>query len=70
MDVACVSQEDGYLYGDNMTKYPYISVESSGKLLSCTCCYVSDTDWAVLITPVTDKKIALLLSMLDIYKNL
>ncbi len=70
MNVACVSQTDEYLYGSKMTLYPYISEDSSGKYLYCTCAYIKNTEWAVLITPATDKKIAQLLDYLDIYADL
>ena len=69
MDVKTESQEDEYLYGNKIAKYPYICEESSGKYLYCSCAYIKDTEWAVLITPSTDKKIAQLLDMLDIYAD-
>gem|GEM_PF-6661309 len=69
MDDATVSQEDEYLYGSKIAKYPYISEESSGKYLYCSCAYVKDSEWAVLITPSTDKKVAQLLDLLDLYAD-
>ena len=69
LDVKTVSQTDNSLYGSRLTLYPYISETSSGKYLYCTCAYIKDTEWAVLITPSTDKKIAQLLDMLDIYAD-
>lgn len=70
MDTAAVSQADESLYGNKMTLYPYISEASSGKYLYCTCAYIKNTEWAVLITPATDKKIAQLLDLLDVYGSL
>lgn len=67
MDVPTMMQTDEYLYGSTSAMYPYICEESSGLYLYNTCAYVPDTDWAVLITPVTDKKISQLLDMLDVY---
>ena len=69
MDIAVKEQEDVSLYGDERTKYPYITEEYSGKYLYNTCVYVPGTEWAVLITPQTDKKISQLLDLLDIYAD-
>lgn len=67
METPLRSQSDSYLYGDKKTLYPYLSEEYAGKYLYCTCVYVPGTEWAVLITPQTDKKIAQLMDMLDLY---
>lgn len=67
MHTSVVSQVDSYLYGDTVNPYPYISEDSSGKYLYCTCVYVPGTQWAILITPQTDKKIAQFLDVLDDY---
>ena len=67
MDKATVSQEDSTIRKNvKQRKYPYISETSAGKYLYCTCAYIPGTEWAVLITPSTDKKIAQLLDKLDI----
>ncbi|MCR5654472.1 MAG: hypothetical protein K6G07_02390 [Lachnospiraceae bacterium] len=66
MDAKVVTQEDESLYGNSTAKYAYIAETDSGKYLYNTCCYVPGTTWAVLITPQTDRKIALFLDQLDI----
>ena len=46
-------------------QYPYITEAASGSLLYCTCVYVPGTEWAILITPTTDRRIAQILDALD-----
>ena len=49
----------------NNEQYPYITEAASGSLLYCTCVYVPGTEWAILITPTTDRRIAQILDALD-----
>ena len=60
-----VSQTDKSIRGSTSAKYAYIPENNSGKLLFCTCAYIPGTEWAILITPQVDKKIAQLLDRLD-----
>ena len=66
MEVAAVSQTDESIRGSKTAKYAYIPENSSGKYLYCTCVYIPGTEWAILITPQVDKKIAQLLDILDL----
>ena len=69
LEKSVVSQEDESLYGNKTAKYPYISEADSGRYLYNTCAYIPGTEWAVLITPQTDKKITQLLDTLDLYAD-
>lgn len=69
MDIAPVSQEDASIRGDKYAKYPYIAEKYSGKYLFCTCVYVPETEWAILITPQMDKRVGKLLDAFDIEAN-
>ncbi len=66
MNVAAVSQTDESIRGSKTAKYAYIDEGNSGKYLYCTCAYIPGTEWAILITPQVDKKIAQLLDRLDL----
>ncbi|MBR1860912.1 MAG: hypothetical protein IJ796_03495 [Lachnospiraceae bacterium] len=66
MDTAAVSQEDESIRHSKTAKYPYITEDYSGKYLYCTCVYLPGTEWAVLITPQIDKRIAQLLDAFDL----
>ncbi len=66
MTVAAVSQTDESIRGSKTAKYAYIDEGCSGKYLYCTCAYIPGTEWAILITPQVDKKIAQLLDRLDL----
>jgi hypothetical protein len=66
MNVAAVSQTDESIRGSKTAKDAYIDEGNSGKYLYCTCAYIPGTEWAILITPQVDKKIAQLLDRLDL----
>lgn len=66
MEKPAVSQTDKSIRGSSSAKYAYIPENNSGKLLFCTCAYIPGTEWAILITPQIDKKIAQLLDRLDL----
>ena len=66
MEAVCVSQTDESIRHSKTAKYAYIPENNSGKFLYCTCAYIPGTEWAILITPQVDKKIAQLLDRLDL----
>ena len=66
METVCVSQTDESIRHSKTAKYAYIPENNSGKFLYCTCAYIPETEWAILITPQVDKKIAQLLDRLDL----
>ena len=66
MDTAAVMQSDYSIRNIDGEEYPYISESSSGAYLYCTCVYIPGTEWAVLITPQTDRRIAQILDAFDL----
>ncbi len=58
-------QSDSSIRNKSEEEYPYITEKASGTLLHCTCVYIPGTEWAILITPATDRRIALILDALD-----
>ncbi len=66
MDTEAVLQTDPSIRGNSTAQYPYITEKYCGKYLYCTCVYIPGTEWAILITPQVDKRIALLLDAFDL----
>ena len=66
MDKPTVRQSDYSIRHISGEEYPYIVESASGALLYCTCVYIPGTEWAVLITPQTDKRIAAILDAFDL----
>ncbi len=65
MSKAVALQSDYSIRHLNDEQYPYITEAASGSLLYCTCKYIPGTEWAILITPTTDRRIAQILDALD-----
>lgn len=65
MDKPCMTQEDPYVRGNSTAKYPYITEKYAEKYLRVGCRYIPGTEWAVLVTPQVDRKIAAYLDSLD-----
>ncbi len=67
LEARVVEQTDAYLRSNSDTKYGYISEEDAQRYLGCTCVYIPNSDWAILVTPGMEKimeGVALLLQQL------
>ena len=65
MATRMVTQSDPSIRGSRTAQYPYITEDASALYLSCTCEYIPDTEWAILIAPSMSQKVIALLESLN-----
>ncbi|MCR5654148.1 MAG: hypothetical protein K6G07_00690, partial [Lachnospiraceae bacterium] len=65
LETDAVEQRDPYIRDNSTEKYMYLSEDDAAKYTMCTCEYIYGTDWAILVTPGMEAKIAEIAAILN-----